>query len=463
MNKNEFRGFKQVFLFEFMTGVSKPAFKIFLAVVCAIAFLSMPIMVIIGNIKGSDESEASSNAPQRSEIESVYIYNETDLSLDFKGMNDSEEYSEVSFITDEGISYTDAVNSIKENSDHKNLVAKIEYEAGHGFDVSIVHSDKSGLSDSALTSFEDDFKEFFREETLKNLGVSDEDYGYMSKDIEITIMTTTKDGSFVEDKGGISTEDYSLMLGGLFVVFMFINMSASTVSTSVATEKSSRVIEFLLTGTRPIALLSGKIAARLAETLIMTFALYSCYFFSQVISLFLMTDRVVAESAVSDATSSNMVVVSSFWETITFSQIAISVLYFLTGLALYSIIGAVTGASVSKLEELQDAYKFFTLILIVCVYADMAVIFMMLNTSNMEGFMNFCAMFPLTGAFLTPALIIAGKISVLKGLIALIIMIITATAAFILSSAVYESMLLFQGKRLQAKDIIALMKKQVVA
>ena len=157
-----------------------------------------------------------------------------------------------------------------------------------------------------------------------------------------------------------------------------------------------------------------------------------------------------------------MVVVSSFWETITFSQIAIGVLYFLAGLALYSIIGAVTGASVSKLEELQDAYKFFTLILIVCVYADMAVIFMMLNTSNFEGFMTFCTMFPLTGAFLTPALIITGKISVLTGFIALIIMIITASATFILASAVCESMLLFQGKRLKAKDIISIMKKQQV-
>ena len=71
-------------------------------------------------------------------------------------------------------------------------------------------------------------------------------------------------------------------------------------------------------------------------------------------------------------------------------------------------------------------------------------------------------MFPLTGAFLTPTLIITGKISVLTGFIALIINVIFTIITFVLASAVYESMLLFQGKRLDAKGIIKLMKKQVV-
>ena len=460
MNKNEFMGFKQVFLFEFMTGITKPAFKIFLGIVCAIAFLAMPIITIVGNIKGSEDS--SDSASQKSDIETVYIYNETDLSLDFEAMKDSEKYSDVSFITDSGMSYDEAVEALKEEKDHKNLVLKIEYDEKEGFDITMLHSEKSGLKDNSLSSFNEDYQEFFKEEALKNLGVSDDDYEYMSKDIIVTVMKPAKNGTFVEDTGSISTSDYTMMLAGLFTVFMFINIAASNVATSVATEKSSRVIEYLLTGTRPLALLSGKIVARLAETIIMTVASYSCMFMSQVVCLFLNADKAAAETAVADSTSSNMVVVSSFWETISFSQIAIGVLYFMAGLALFSIIGALTGASVSKLDELQDAYRFYTLVLVVSVYTDMFLIIMMLNSSGLDGLIYFCTMFPLTGAFLTPTLIITGKISVLTGFIALIIIIITATVAFIFASAIYESMLLFQGKRLRGKDIVALMKKQVI-
>ena len=93
----------------------------------------------------------------------------------------------------------------------------------------------------------------------------------------------------------------------------------------------------------------------------------------------------------------------------------------------------------------------------------MFLVILMLNSGASEAFMNFCAIFPLTGAFLTPALILTGKISILTGTISLVIIVITAAVIFILASAIYESMLLFQGKRLAVKDIVALMKKQVVA
>ncbi len=456
MNINEFRGFKQVFLFEFMTGVKKPAFVWFLIIICCIAFFSTPVMLIIGNLSG-DNSD-SSEAPQKSAIETVYVYNETGLAIDHNTLKSSEEYSEVSFVTDNTGSYDDAVEALKASSDHKDLVLKLEYDEKKGFEVTLVSSGKSGLKDDAISSFKEDYTEFLREEVLKNLSVSSDDYDYMSKEIHIAIMEATKDGSFTADEGSISAADYTVLLGGLMILFLFINMSAGNVSTSIATEKSSRVIEYLLTGTRPLALLSGKIVARLLETVITTIASFSSYYMSQVICLFFTVDR----SAAAASSSDNVVMVSSVWETITLSKMAIAAVYFLLGLALFSILGALAGASVSKLDELQDAYKLFSFIMIISVYSDMFLIIMMLSASASDAMRNFFTIFPLTGAFLTPALILTGKISTLTGIIALIVMIISAALIFVLAAAIYESMLLFQGKRLQIKDIITLMKKQVV-
>ena len=450
MNKSELRGFKQVFVFELLTGLQKTGFKAFLGIVCAIAFFATPIMVIIGNIK-SGNSETPSN------IESVYVYNETELSIDYSNFTAMDRYSSLSFITDNSASFDAAVENLESKPSNNDLVVKVSYDEEDGFDVNIVRSSKSGIEDSELDTFESDFFTFFRDETLKSLDISSDDYDYMSKELNVTIMKPNDKGAYTEDTSRFSYDDYILIIGGLMFVFMFINMSVSTVATSIATEKSSRVIEFLLTGTRPIALLSGKIAARLVETLIMTFAGYSCNFLSQLVSVFLIRDT----KAVSNTTSS-VVTVSTFWETMTPEKLVVAVLYFLAGLALFSIIGALTGASVSKLDELQDAYKLYSFILLICVYADMFYIILMFNSSGHEALQTFFAMFPLTGAFITPALILAGKLSIIAGLIALVIIIITAACTFILASAVYESMLLFQGKRLGVKDIITLMKKQVV-
>ena len=455
MNKNDLRGFKQVFMFEFMTGVKKTGFKVFLAIICTLSFCYMPLMLIISNIKNSDDS--GKNTQAISSIESVYIYDNSGLEIDFDSFIDNEVYKNVSFITDSEKSYDEAIDSFDKDTDIYSLIIKTEYDKQKGFDVYITRSPGSKIKDSELFDFEDAYVSFYREGVLKNLGVSEEDYEYLSKEFDVTVMKTDKEGNFFEDTGSISSGDYFVMLAGLMIVFMFINMSVGNVATSIATEKSSRVIEYLLTGTRPLALLSGKICARLLETLITTFAAYGCFFLSQLLCII-----INAQNIVSSASSGSVVVVSSIWENITLSKLVITVLYFLAGLCLYSIIGALTGASVSKLDELQDAYKTFSFLLIICTYADMALIIMMLNMSGTEAFKNFIAICPFTGAFITPALILTGKISILTGLIALIVIVIAAVIIFILSSAVYESMLLFQGKRLKAKDVIKLMKKQVV-
>lgn len=455
MNKNDLMGFKQVFLFEFMTGIKKTGFKIFLALICAISFCYMPLMLIMSNMKSTDEEK--DNTKSISSIESVYVYDDSGLKIDFDAFNQNEVYKDVSFITNSTLSYDEAVESLDQNKDSKDLVIKTEYDDQKGFDVYITRSPKSLIKDSALSDFEEDYVSFYREQVLKNLDVSEEDYEYLSKDLEVTVMKPDKEGSFYEDTGSISSSDYFVMLAGIMIVFLFINMSVGNVATSIATEKSSRVIEYLLTGTRPLALLSGKICARLTETLIMAFAAYASSFLSQLLCVI-----IAADNTASSSSSGNVVVVSSIWASLTLSKLVITVLYFLAGLCLYSIIGALTGASVSKLDELQDAYKAFSFLLIICTYADMALIIMMLNTSGTEAFMNFIAICPFTGAFITPALILTGKISTLTGLIALIVIIISAVIIFVLASAVYESMLLFQGKRLKAKDVIKLMKKQVV-
>ena len=455
MKKNDFRGFKQVFLFEFMTGIKKPVFIVMLSIICAMGLFITPIMTIVNNMK-----DDSSKGETKSVIESVYVYDDTGLSLDYSAFTASEKYSDVSFVTDEKMTYQEAVEALGNNSDHKDIVIKTEYDSEKGYDVTIRHSEKSGIKGSDLDKFEEDYSEFLRDEILKSLGVSDENYEYMSKEINITVMKPSKDGSFVEDGERISLDDYFIMLGGLMALFMLVNMSAGNVSTSIATEKSSRVIEFLLTGTRPLALLSGKIAARLLETLITTLAAYSSFFLSQVICLLISP---ADTGSANTGTSDNLIMVSSFWETITFSKVLIALLYFLGGLLLFTVIGAIAGASVSKLEELQDALKFYSFLLVMCLYADLFLIIGMLSAGGLEGVMNFLILFPLTGPFLAPTLILTGKISMLLAVIALIIVVITAVATFVFAAAVYESMLLYQGKRLGIKDIITLMKKQVVA
>lgn len=54
---------------------------------------------------------------------------------------------------------------------------------------------------------------------------------------------------------------------------MFINMSGSQIALAIVTEKSTRVVEYLMINVRPMALIVGKIMASLTTVLIQ-FAAY---------------------------------------------------------------------------------------------------------------------------------------------------------------------------------------------
>ena len=133
MNKNDLRGFKQVFMFEFMTGVKKTGFKVFLAIICTLSFCYMPLMLIISNIKNSDDS--GKNTQTISSIESVYIYDNSGLEIDFDSFIDNEVYKNVSFITDSEKSYDEAIDSFDKDTDIYSLIIKTEYDKQKGFDV----------------------------------------------------------------------------------------------------------------------------------------------------------------------------------------------------------------------------------------------------------------------------------------------------------------------------------------
>ena len=167
MNKNDLRGFKQVFMFEFMTGIKKTGFKVFLAIICTLSFCYMPLMLIISNIKNSDDS--GKNTQTISSIESVYIYDNSGLEIDFDSFIDNEVYKNVSFITDSEKSYDEAIDSFDKDTDIYSLIIKTEYDKQKGFDVYITRSPGSKIKDSELSDFEDAYVSFYREGVLKNL------------------------------------------------------------------------------------------------------------------------------------------------------------------------------------------------------------------------------------------------------------------------------------------------------
>ena len=120
-----------------------------------------------------------------------------------------------------------------------------------------------------------------------------------------------------------------VILGLFFAVYFYGN----TVAVSVSSEKTSRVMETLVTSTTPTNIIIGKTVAMgilgLGQMLLLILTAFASY------KLFIPTD---------------MDFISSMIGNINFSvtSIAICIIYFILGYTVYAFLNAVTGATISS-------------------------------------------------------------------------------------------------------------------
>ena len=77
-----------------------------------------------------------------------------------------------------------------------------------------------------------------------------------------------------------------------------------------------------------------------------------------------------------------------------------------------------------------------------------------------EGFwLKILNYFPFTSAFILPANILIGHISIRGGLISIAILLISIVIAFILSGKLYKGLIFFKGEKLSFKNIVLAFKK----
>lgn len=109
-------------------------------------------------------------------------------------------------------------------------------------------------STSILTGLEGLSQQYSRAETLHNLGISEADYEAASPQIEVVPVDVNDDGDTEEHFIRLLTTFVALMV----VIFTVITFAAQ-VGSRVTEEKSSRVVELVLSSVRPLDFLAGKL------------------------------------------------------------------------------------------------------------------------------------------------------------------------------------------------------------
>lgn len=258
---------------------------------------------------------------------------------------------------------------------------------------------------------------------ITKLGLSYEQLQAITPDFEFSLEQTE------EEKA--SGNVLAMMLLSL-VLFYAIYFCAYQVSSSITTEKTSKIMETLVTSTSPRTIVIGKtigigIVGLLQMVLIVGTAIISA-------KLFLEAEMIDAVLDVSNITPYLGVV---------------TILYFILGYLAYALLYALTGSTVSKPEDIQSANTPVALLAVIGFYLSY---FTMMNPTSELNL--FASMFPISSPFCMPFRIMMGLASVTDVIISIAILIVTILVIAQVAIKIYSSAILNYGTKMSFGDII---------
>ncbi|MCR4780283.1 MAG: ABC transporter permease [Ruminiclostridium sp.] len=248
------------------------------------------------------------------------------------------------------------------------------------------------------------------------------------------------------------------------VLFIFIFSYSQLVAQSVAIEKSSRIVEYLLTSIKPLALIIGKVIAMCLVSL-MQFIIIGLggglgFLISMPFGIFTKIDKLV-EAAGGAALTGNGLEAQGILGDITkaFSNVdamalVIMILTFVFGFLLFAGMAGIAGASVSKMEDLASAIQPLSIIGVLGFY-----LAYFPQVTPEENSMAVVARYvPISSPFILPSDYMLGKIGLPEALLSIAILIAADIGIMVLVAKVYENIIVHTGSRLKLGDMLKMSK-----
>ena len=285
-----------------------------------------------------------------------------------------------------------------------------------------------------------------RDKLMEEYGIEDIDLKLASVATDIELNTFVNDGTGDEASMESTSSGISYALGLILgmLLYMVIVLYGQMVLTSVVEEKSSRVIDVMVTSCTPVQLMAGKILG-IASVALTQIAIWAVLIIAA--SKFLIPTLFSA-----DVAASNDIMLQSLIGTLGDTSyiatlLVYLVLYLLGGFLLYASLYAAAGSAV---DSVQDGQQFNTIILMPIILA-MIVMVSVFNDPNSSMAVCF-SMVPFTSPIVMIARIPFG-IPAWQIVASLVILYATFAATTWVAAKIYRIGIFTHGKRASWQEL----------
>ncbi len=297
-----------------------------------------------------------------------------------------------------------------------------------------------------------------RELKIQDLKLNEESLDKLRTRITMETYSVDKEAEGISDEIGVkqSNSDLAFGLGYFngFLIYMFVFIYGSFILQSVLDEKTSKVVEIIVSSIKPTQLMMGKVlgvgAVAFTQIFIWIILVTSISTFTSMyfgINSYETTQIVQTEQEVNNSKEIVKSIYDMFAAVDIKKTVLIFLIYFLGGFFLYGAFFAAIGSAV---DNLQDANQ-FTLPISLPIIASL--MFMGIVLNNPEGNASFfLSMFPLTSPILMMARLAFG-VPDWQLILSIMILIISVVFALWFAGRIYRVGILTSGSKITYKLI----------
>ena len=407
--------------YTFNDAIRKKAFKISTIIVVLLIALLCALPRVIASFDDGDNSAEEEQTAAASYAGKCYYID--DQNLIPGGAEALQSYfTNTEILTGSGESLDQYKDEIGEDGTVSAIViTKSETSAVPGIQI-ITKDFMSGISgDGAAEAL----TEAYVSDLLTAQGVAPET-------IELTKTKLTYESQMA---GSMNLSGYIMGILVTVLIFYAIYYYGYGVSMSIATEKTSRVMETLVVSAKPSHILIGKCLGM--------GLLGICQFVIVLLSGVLFYKLFIPENF---ALMGMPLTLDAF----TYKSAILIGVYFLLGYALYAVLNAVCGASVSKIEDLNSAMMPVMLVAMLSFFIGY---FTAISGSGSSLFQKIAMYVPFCSPFILPFRLLNGDVAALDITISIALLSAAIIIITIISIRIYSASVLHYGKRMKWKEM----------
>lgn len=431
-NRNSFKGTGKVFKFTLAQNIGAKGFKI---VTLVVGLIAVAAMILINVIAAKDKS---------TDVKGVFIVDNSGLvGADADTLSKYDTQS-IEGIEDVEFKYVDVTD--KSSDEAKEELLKVISDEESAVGIYIDKNDKalkfsayvdnnSGLSEDDGLEFVQYVSGYYSQLKFVNAQLNEQQLAVMLTPVEIT---DTKIGEQTSMTKTI-TNIFAPMVFAFTLYFMLL-IYGQSISKTVIAEKTSKLMEYMLTSVKSEALIAGKILAMVTSAIIQVAIWVAC------IVAGAYAGEYVGKAMNPDYSNVVFGVLKAIKNdakgAFTWYAIMLSIVAFIMGFFFYCVIAGLVASFVQKTESLAPVMVIYQYTVIAGFFVAYFGSFLEKKTlTTISNYVPLCSPFTLT------ANILIGALTPVQIAISLSILLVSIVVFVIITSRIYRALVLYNGAK----------------